>query len=417
MRFSTLTVSVLFSTLTLLTSGCVGKPKPAESIAIDNSLPQVEINGYLSDMDAIAFEWKPATDPRVKGVRIYRDSPGEGDSKTYRIASVDSTLKTHYIDTNLEPSTTYHYRFTTFDAKGRESRPHSTITAKTLSLPDPVSFFTATKELARSAKLLWRPHPDLRVSAYEVDRLDPGEKEFRRVAVVQGRLNAEYIDQGLDDNQVYRYRIIAITYNGKKSAPSTVVTVSTKPLPLPPTALQASRGAIQAVTLRWGASPNKDIAYYNVYRADSPQGSYDYLAKLNRTDFTDKTKQNGANLYYKVTAVDKDGLESLPSDVANGTTMPAPGAPNVTAVVLKGNAVVVSWKSSDPRTVAYELVKTTYTGWFDSKETLFRDIKTTSFTDANITPGLEYGYAVIAVDANGLKSARSDNKTIMVEAK
>jgi uncharacterized protein len=416
MRYSTLIVSALFSTLTLLFSGCVAHPEPAAPVAIDKTLPQVHINGHLSDTDAIAFEWKPVTDPRVKGIRIYRDNPGEKDKKTYRIATVDNTLTTHYVDNGLKPGTVYRYRFTTYDAKGRESQPNATVTAKTLSLPEPVTFFTATKELARSAKLLWRPHPDLRVTGYEIERLDPGEKAFHRVDVVNGRLNAEYIDHDLDDNQVYRYRIRAVSFNGRKSAPSAVVTVSTKPLPLPPKALQASRGEIRAVTLRWKAPPNKDIAFYNVYRADSEDGYYAYRAKVPKPVFIDKTGENGADYYYKVTAVDKDGLESLPSEPVNGTTMAAPAAPKLTGLAVKGNAIVVRWQSAGAKTVSYELIKKTYLGWFDTKERTIRGLKTTSFTDVNVTPGTEYGYAVVAVDADGLKSDPSDTKTILVEA-
>ena len=416
MKRSTLIASVLFSALSLLFSGCVGQPEPAGPVVIDKTLPQVDLNGHLSDTDAIAFEWKPVTDPRVAGIRIYRDNPDEKDKKTYRIATIDGTLTTHYVDKDLTPSTVYRYRFTTFDAKGHESQPEATVTAKTLSLPEPVTFFTATKELARSAKLLWRPHPDLRVTGYEIERLDPDEKEFHRVDLVKGRLNAEYIDRGLDDNAVYRYRIRAVSFDGKMSAPSAVVTVATKPLPLPPKNLQASRGGIHAVTLRWEASENKDVAFYNVYRSGNAEGYYSYLAKVSKPAFIDKTDENGANYFYKVTAVDKDGLESLPSEPANGTTKAAPFAPELTGLSLKENAVVVTWDSSDARTVSYELVKKTYLGWFDTKQSIIRGIKTTSFTDVNVIPGTEYGYAVIAVDADGLKSAPSDTKTIMLEA-
>ena len=416
MKRSTLIASALFSTLTLLFSGCVGQPEPAAPVVIDKSLPQVALNGYLSDTDAVAFEWKPVADPRVKGIRIYRDSPDANDNKTYRIATVDGTLSTHYVDEGLSPSTVYHYRFTTFDAQGRESQPESTVTAKTLGLPEPVTFFTATKELARSAKLLWRPHPDLRVTGYEIERLDPDDKAFHRVDIVEGRLNAEYIDRDLDDNAVYRYRIRAVSFDGKMSAPSTVVTVATKPLPLPPKNLQASQGGIHAVTLRWEPSANKDIAFYNVYRSGSTDGYYAYLAKVPKPAFIDKTDENGATYFYKVTAVDKDGLESLPSEPANGTTKAAPAAPELTGLALKENAVVVTWKSTDARTVSYELVKKTYLGWFDTRQNVVRGIKTTSFTDVNVTPGTEYGYAVIAVDADGLKSEPSDTKTILPEA-
>jgi fibronectin type 3 domain-containing protein len=416
MKQSILIASALFSTLILLISGCAGKPGPAEPVAIDKTLPQVSINGHLSDADAIAFEWKPVTDPRVLGVRIYRDNPGSKDEKIYRIATIDDTLRTHYVDNDLAPSTTYRYRFTTVDAQGRESMPDKTIKAKTLSLPEAVSYFTATKELARSAKLLWRPHPDLRVSGYEIERLDPGEKNFHWVNSVQGRLNAEYIDHDLEDNNVYRYRIVARTFNGKKTAPSSVVTVATKPLPLPAKALKASRGNIRTVNLNWQPSPNKDIAYYKVYRASSENGYYSYRAKVTNTFFTDNTEEDGVHYFYKVAAVDKDELESLPSEIAEGSTLPVPGAPKLTGVSLQGDAVVIRWKGTDPRTVGFELLKTTRSGWFDSKETVIRDIKTTSFTDANIAKGHEYSYRVIAVDANGLRSEPSESETIILEA-
>jgi len=355
------------------------------------------------------------SDPRVVGVRIYRDNPGEKDKKIYRIATIGDTLHTHYIDSGLLPETTYRYRFTTLDAQGRESMPNRTIAAKTLGLPEPVSYFTATKELARSAKLLWRPHPDLRIVGYEIERLDPGEKSFHRIGSVDGRLNAEYIDRDLDDSSIYRYRIVAVSFDGKKSAPSEEVSVSTKPLPLPPKQLNAGNNGIRTIALSWEASPNKDIAYYKVYRADSPDGYFSYRAKVDRTSFTDKTDEDGARYFYKVTAVDQDGLESPSGEAVAGTTKAAPEAPELLGLAVSDNAVVIRWKSRDPRTRSYELHKSTSSGWFDTNETVIRDIRMTTYTDANIAPGTEYEYAVVAVDKDGLKSAPSESKSVMIE--
>jgi len=416
MRRSTLIASALFSTLTLLFSGCTGRPSPAGSVTTDKTLPQVHINGYLSDTDAIAFEWKPQTDPRVKGVRIYRDTPGGDDRNVYRIADIDDTLHTHYVDTGLKPATAYRYRFTTVDAKGRESMPDNTVTAKTLSLPEPVSYFTATKELARSAKLLWRPHPDLRVNGYVIERLDPDEESFEEIARIDGRLNAEYIDTDLDDDSVYRYRILARSFNGNLSAPSAVVTVATKPLPLPPSQLVAGQGQIHTVALNWQPSPDKGIVYYKVYRATSAEGYYSYRAKVSGTSFIDKFDENGAVYFYKVAGVDKDELESLPSEPAQGTTMAAPATPELSDLVLKNGAIVLRWKAADSRAVSYELIKTTRSGWFDSKDATISDIKSTRYTDVNVSPGMEYSYKVIAVDANGLKSEASASKSLVLEA-
>lgn len=416
MRRSILLASLLFSILTLFFSGCVGQPQPAEPVTIDKTLPPVIINGYLSDTHAIAFEWRPATDPRVAGVRIYRDTPGSDDKALYRIATIDSTLQTHYIDKDLTPATRYRYRFTTVDAQGRESMPRKTVTAKTLSLPEPVSFFTATKELARRAKLIWRPHPDLRVSGYEIERKDPGEEHFELIDRLEGRLNAEYIDSDLENDKLYRYRITARTCEGDRTAPSKVVTVSTKPLPLPPRHVSASHGEIAQIRLQWSPSATKGIDHYNVYRAENKEGYYTYYAKVAQTRFTDRVQQNGVRYFYKVTAVDKDGLESLPSAPVAGADKAAPAAPQLLGLSVNEGAVVIRWKPTDKRAVAYEIDKQTHSGWFDTKKARISNIKTTSFTDVNVVPGRTYEYAVIAVDADGMKSDPSASKTITLEA-
>lgn len=411
MRRSVLTVSVLFL---ILFSGCATRTVPDTPVVIDKSLPQVHINGHLSDPDAIAFEWKPIADPRVAGVRIYRDTPSDGTGKLYRIAQIEGTLKTHYVDSGLQPSTRYHYRFTTYNTDGKESMPDKTLTAATLKPAEPVSFFTATPSLARSAKLIWRPHTDLRVTGYAIERRDANDAEFNTVDTLRGRLNAEYIDRGLDDGKLYRYRIVAVMYNGEKTAPSAEVTVSTKPLPKPPLNLKATRGGVGEITLTW--DDGADIEHYKIYRADDEDGYYAYHAKTTATRLTDKLVENGATYYYSVSAVDLDGLESPKGHAAYGTTLPAPKPPVLLGVSLKDGAAVIRWKSGDPATTGYSLIKTTRTGWLDSSSAAFDDLKTTQFTDVNVVPGREYLYEVIAIDKHGLRSAPSEQASIVPEA-
>jgi hypothetical protein len=89
------------------------------------------------------------------------------------------------------------------------------------------------------------------------------------------------------------------------------------PLPRRPEGLEAAFRDQGGVTLRWEAALDGDegpVAGYNVYRRSA---SSDAFTKLNRdiihqTEYIDWTAS--ANAYiYKVTAVDKDGAESIPS--------------------------------------------------------------------------------------------------------
>ncbi len=416
MKFSTPAISALFLTLLLL-SGCTSQPRPESGIVVDRSLPPVRINGHLSDDDAVAFEWKPVDNPKVAGVRIYRDNPPKQQKSFFRIAQIDGRLSTHYVDGNLEPATAYHYRFTTFDADGKESVPDRTLTAKTLKLPEPVSFFTATHALARRAKLLWRPHPDLRVSGYEIQRLDPGEKTFYAIADLDGRLNAEYIDRDLDDDALYRYRIVALTCKGQKTAPSQVVTVSTRPLPAMPKKVTASHRKIKKIDLSWEPSASKNVVYYKVYRAHEADSAYGYRAKVKGTHYADKVETDGKHYFYRIAAVDADGLESERTAPVEGDTLAPPKAPKLIGLSVQNGAVVLRWKPSDQRTKSYVLLKKTSTGWMHSSEAQYPGLKTTTFTDPNVVPGREYEYRVLAVDADGLRSEPSQAQSITLEAR
>lgn len=406
-----LTASVLFL---ILFSGCATRPQPQEKVSIDKTLPQVQINGFLSDISAIAFEWKPLTDPRVKGIRIYRDTPSDGSGKLFRIAQVEGTLQTHFVDSGLTPATKYRYRFTTYDGGGKESLPDNTVTAATLENVEPVSFFTAAHSLARSAKLIWRPHTDLRVTGYAIERRDDKGSEFRTIDTIDGRLNAEYIDRGLDDGKIYRYRIRAVTFDGRRSAPTPDITVSTKPLPAPPANLQATKGGIGEITLSWDADAK--ARNYKIYRGRSQNGYYTYLAESQAPGFTDRPVENGMTYFYQVTGIDEDELESPRGKAAAGTTLAAPKPPVMNDVTLKEGAAVISWQPGDDRAERYTLVKTTKTGWLESSTGEFDDIKTTRFTDVNIVPGREYIYEVIAVDEHGLRSEPSEQRSVVPEA-
>jgi hypothetical protein len=71
-----------------------------------------------------------------------------------------------------------------------------------------------------------------------------------------------------------------------------------------------------SVDLSWDPSGDADIAGYNVYRGTEAGGQF---TKINSaldlgTTYTDGTVQGGQTYYYYATAVDANGLESVPSN-------------------------------------------------------------------------------------------------------
>jgi len=396
--------TTLLATLLFL-SGCTQQPSAPKEPQIDPSLPMVKVNGHIESMSDIAIEWIPVTDLRVKGYYIYRSNPESNEQKLSRHASVQSRFSSHYTDTDLSPNTTYVYRFSTYNEKMHESEASKTYRITTKPLLASVSFFDSIGNLPRMAKLIWRPHDNPAVKGYILERQTVEKPEWERIASINNRLQAEYIDKGLDDNRVYKYRLRALTYEGLQSTPSDIAKVVTKPLPKEVQDIHASTDLAKQIKLSWKTSDETGIAYYRIYRSASADGSYDYYVKLNVSEFIDKINEDGKSYFYKVTAVDNDDLESLQQNTpAHGSSLKKPNTPTFIDAIVKNNSLVLTWKNNDPRTNSYTVVKTTKESWISSTSQELTGITGTSYTLKDLKPDTQYKFQVIAVDEHNVSS-------------
>jgi len=401
-----------------LFSGCAPQPAPQKTVTIDSTLPVPTMNGFIADITSAAFEWKPIDDPRIQGYYVYRNTPGGEDPKLHRIATIESRFATHFVDDSLKPNTQYQYRFSSFTKDEHESVGSETMIVATQPMIAPVSFFQSVGNMPRSAKLLWRPHPNAKISGYIIERQNANEQKWSEIATISGRLTPEFIDRDLKDGQVYFYRIKAVTYDKYSTEPSETVKVVTKPLPPEIRNITTTNNLPHAINLSWDASTISDLSHYNVYRSSTPNGLFDYHVKLETTRFTDEIKEDGKFYFYKVTAVDKDGLESPLTPVAvQGSTLAKPQTPIAYEGKIVDRAAVIKWSNADPRTVSYTIVKTTKTSWI-SRETLeINNITDTSFRDGDIKPDTGYLYEIMSVDENGIRSLPTKAIELSYEAK
>jgi fibronectin type 3 domain-containing protein len=395
-------------------SGCTSTtPKPKEEAVVDTTLPVVELtkNGVFVDMNAIAFEWKNITDPRVKGIYINKKDMGakvaSEDIKDDYYDTVDSRFTTHYIDDKIVPDTKYNYYFKTFSAKA-ESRPSRIVTVNSLPVLQSVSWIHSIEGMPRSAKIIWRPHTNQKVKSYIIERKTLQDNKWEKIATVNGRLNAEYIDPELKDNYVYKYRVRVKTYDGIVSTPSETVRVVTKALPKPIMGIIATKNLPKQISLNWDKADYKDFYRYYVYRSEDIDGTYELIAKLHNNKFIDKITEDGKSYFYRVSSVDKDALESKHEKLSvQGMTLSKPNAPAIVGAILVGNRVELSWKRVDPRTTSYTVLKKSKKGWFDTVSAEIEGVPSTKYIDSNIESDTTYFYQVCAVDKNGIRSEPS----------
>lgn len=407
-----LNLITLSSALALILSGCgSSSPTPPEDV-IDTTLPTISLNGHFEDMKSVAFEWKETTDPRVSGVYIYRNNPSKDDAKMVRYATLPSRFATHYVDNNVVPNTKYQYFFTTFSDKAQSSKSEiSTIT--TLPILEPIAWIQSVQNMPRSAKILWRPYTNPRVNGYVIERKSLKDEDFVQVAQVEGRLSAEYIDAKLDDGQIYKYRVKAITFDNVLSQPSEIVQAVTKQLPADVVGLSVTNNLPRKIDLTWQKSNVSDFDYYKLYRGESATGTLDFHAKLLANSFSDAIKEDGKQYFYRVTVVDKDGLESDASKPAlQGITLTKPKAPDMMEAKILNNQAQLRWTNTDRRVKSFTVIKTAKKGWFDTQIDEIRGITDTSFIDTNIYSGVVYTYQVMGVDEFNIASNPSAETTI-----
>ena len=407
---------LLISSILLSFSGCNGSiPTPVgQNYKVDDKLPVIVLtkNGIVVDMTEIAFEWKPVGDLNVEGIKVYRS---EADSNaTYLIATIANRYSTHFVDLDVKPDTKYTYIFRTYHDDMVSAKSKKVVVYSKPPLPS-VAWIYARNGLPRMAKLLWRPHSDKSVKSYIIERKAIEDKEWKEIAKRRGRLQAEYIDEGLKDKHTYKYRVRVKTFEGILSTPSEIVTVITKPLPPEITGLHATTNLPKKIYITWDKSNYKDFERYYLYRAKRKDGKYELIAKLYNNRFTDEIGDDGVKYFYKVSQKDIDGLESKKDRyVVMGSTLPKPDAPTLSEAKFDGRAIHLHWFKTDPRSVSYIVERHAKTGWFDVKKEKF-STKKREFTDTNITPNTRYTYRVYAVDKYGIVSKPSTEVSVEVK--
>ena len=417
MKLSTLITLCTVSLLIL--SGCGARPVPKKEAVIDETLPTVKLtkNGTIVDVNAVALEWEPIEDQRVRGIYIYKVDLEAKESSDEYYDTVESRFSTHYLDTNIKPDSKYGYFFRTYSDEAQSKKSEMAIIA---SLPpmESVTWIHSIGNMPRSAKIIWRPHTNGKVKSYMVERKTLEEDKWKNIATVEGRLNAEYIDKNLKDNFAYKYRIRAFTYDNITSKPSEEVSVVTKELPKELTKIEASVDLPKKIEIKWEESKNKDFLYYKLYKSSRIDGSYKVVTDIKENSYVDVIEEDGKEYFYRVSVFDKDGLESVHKNYSVlGRTLIKPKTPSMVEAKLVEGKVVISWNNSDERVKSYHIQKRFRKSFVENSIEDFENIKGSKFVDSEIQIDKVYYYKVFSVDANGIKSEPSIEIELKVDGK
>jgi hypothetical protein len=154
------------------------------------------------------------------------------------------------------------------------------------------------------------------ISAYRVYRRAGQAGSYVKIGDARG---TSFQDTDFEFGRTYDYKVAALIKVGAETAEgdeSPVVEITPRDTfpPSPPTGLSVVYTS-QAVDVVWTASPEADLAGYNVYRREGSAAAQKLNPEIVKTPiFRDPSVVEGRQYFYRVTALDLSGNESAPSE-------------------------------------------------------------------------------------------------------
>jgi fibronectin type 3 domain-containing protein len=194
------------------------------------------------------------------------------------------------------------------------------------------------KEVSEDAiTISWKPptanidgSTPVNLLGYNVYRMEEAENEISETPINSAPVaGTEYSDKNFKFGENYRYLVRAVSLGTEgaqvESLNSNLISITPRDT-FPPSA-PARISVVAApgrISLFFPTNPEADIAGYNIYRSIDPDLPKDKWTRLNselhpKTTFQDEKVESGKQYYYYLTAVDRAGNVSPPSEVVSET--------------------------------------------------------------------------------------------------
>lgn len=289
--------------------GSIGEPSKAVITKTKEGPPPPQKIRAVSGVVKMAkVQWDRHADADVAGYVVYRNDKEYGN-----FAEIGRTWKTEFLDKDLSDGRTYYYIVSSFysirgmEIMGPLSNP---VSAETKHRPKAPIDVSAESGLARKVNLKWNKNEEKDIAEYWIYRGTEGGLDSSPFTKIKADINT-FTDTDLKDNMKYSYAVKAVDVDGLESDLSNTVSAVTKPLPRSPTGLKGRAGQGKA-SLKWETNKEADIKAYNVYKKGWLKSTLLITSKENSCEIKLEDKAKSIRLY--VTAVDKDELESEPSE-------------------------------------------------------------------------------------------------------
>lgn len=174
----------------------------------------------------------------------------------------------------------------------------------------------------------------------------------------------------------------------------------------PPYNLKA-RGGARKIRVDWNYAAQQDASGYKVYRSGSESGPYMQIGTVTELFFIDDSPPQGETSYYKVTVMNRKGLEGSFSTAIEARTVVGPAQPIFLNTEPDIKAAHLKWRTRPGAEASgFKLFRKEDTDK-DFKEILSVTSENLGYTDKGLKDDMTYFYALTAVDSKGAESDMS----------
>lgn len=362
---------------------------------------------------AINLRWTIENRDGLSGFWVYRSLySGTGFARLQQLPSTDTT----YTDTTVVYKQTYYYVVSAIDLNSAESEFSNELFAQVEQRALPV-MLTATPDSAeKSIALTWRIAWREQVVAFSVYRRQSISEAFERIAFLPTS-DTSFVDLTVQYNQIYYYAVRASYSFGAMSPFSNEISASIYALPTPILLNVLPDSVTHSMKLIWTIERSVEIAGFKVYRRLSPDVPFERISSISGADtvYTDLLIENETTYYYRVTAFNDHGHESLGSNIISGRLGQPVPEPEVTLLrVIPDSAaksISLIWSATEiDRIQSFQVYRR------ETSEDAYEKIAEitapdTSYLDENVNYNQHYFYVVSAKTKSGGSTGNSNEKS------
>jgi len=272
---------------------------PMESVAWIHSIENMPRSAKII--------WRPHVNQKVKSYIVQRKTLEEDSWKD--IATINGRLNAEFIDKDLKDNFTYKYRIRALTFDNLISNPSQEVKVVTKKLPNEITKITASTDLPKRIEINWEKSDIDDFLLYRVYRSSNINGDYKMIIDTK---NNSYVDLIEEDAKEYFYRVSVFDKDKLESIHNNYSALG-KTLIKPTTPSMVEAKLIGGkVVLSWSNSDTR-VKSYSVqkrYKKNMLESSIEDFENIKNFQFIDSEIEAGKTYYYKVFAVDANGIKS-----------------------------------------------------------------------------------------------------------